>query len=114
MAGHMLFISHKHSDSKIAQVLGSLIETRSHGSVKVHLSSSPDFVGPQCGKSLNAQLRSALWELDTPVLMYTSADQDWQYCMWESGVATHPQSPDTPGINAQESASSCCFLEDVR
>src|SRR5215472_8598927 len=87
-----LFISHKHADSKIAEVVGNFIEARSSGSVKVHLSSSPDFQGPKYGQNLNAQLRKALWETDVLVLIYTSADQDWQYCMWECGVATHPSS----------------------
>jgi hypothetical protein len=87
-----LFISHKHSDAKIAEVLASFIEARSNGTVKVHLSSSPDFQGPKYGQNLNAQLRNALWETEVLVLVYTSADQDWQYCMWECGVATHPES----------------------
>jgi hypothetical protein len=29
------------------------------------------------------------------ILIYTSSDEDWSYCMWECGVATHPQSPNT-------------------
>jgi hypothetical protein len=88
MADPLLFISHKHSDSKIAQVLAAFIEERSNGRVKVHLSSSPDFQGPRYGKGLNSQLRDALWNTDVLILVYTSADQDWSYCMWECGVAT--------------------------
>ena len=70
-----LFISHKHSDARIADVLGTFIEAKSTGRVKVHLSSNPDFEGPRFGKGLNAQLRQALWNTDVLILLYTSADQ---------------------------------------
>ena len=35
--------------------------------------------------------------LDTQVLIliYTSPDEDWSYCMFECGVATDPKSPHT-------------------
>lgn len=95
MPDPLLFISHKHADSKIARVLADFIEERSSGHVKVHLSSSPDFKGPMYGKGLNDQLRQALWDTEVLILVYTSADQDWSYCMWECGVAIHPQSTST-------------------
>ena len=91
----LVFISHKHCDHKIALMLAAFIEERSAGAIKVHLSSSPDFQGPRFGKALNAQLRRALWSTDVLVLLYTSPDHDWSYCMWECGMAAHPQSPDT-------------------
>jgi hypothetical protein len=90
-----LFISHKHSDSKIARVLGDFFEAKSNGDVKVHLSSSKDFEGPRFGGSVNAQLRQALWHTDVLILVYTSSDQNWSYCMWECGVANDSQSPET-------------------
>src|SRR5512132_3483736 len=95
MSDTLLFISHKHSDSTIAQVLAAFIEERSNGIVKVHLSSSPNFQGPRFGKALNAELREALWRTEVFVLVYTSSDHDWSYCMWECGVASRPQSPNS-------------------
>lgn len=77
MPAPTIFISHKHSDSKIAQVLAGFLEEKSNGLVKVHLSSSPNFDGPRFGPSLNAQPRQALWSTDVLILVYTSADQDW-------------------------------------
>ena len=91
----LLFISHKHSDRRIAEELARFIRARSGGKIKVHLSSSPDFQGPRFGPSLNAQLREALWQTEVLILLYTSEDQDWSYCMWECGMAMHPQSPNT-------------------
>jgi hypothetical protein len=96
MPRHLLFISHKHADRQIAKVLGQFIEERTAGQIEVHLSSSPDFQGPRFGKkALNAQIKDALWKTELLILLYTSADQDWSYCMWECGMALHPQSPDT-------------------
>lgn len=90
-----LFISHKHSDNKIAKVVADFCEDKSNGQVKVYLSSSPDFKGPRIGKGLSAQLRQALWATDVLILIYTSSDQDWSYCMWECGVANDSHSPET-------------------
>jgi hypothetical protein len=94
-SGPLLFISHKHRDKAIAQALAAFIEAKTNNLVRVHLSSSPDFAGPRYGKSLNAQLRQALWDTEVLILVYTSSEDDWSYCMWECGVATHPQSPNT-------------------
>jgi hypothetical protein len=90
-----IFISHKHSDSKIAQVIAAFCDEKGGGRIKVYLSSNPDFKGPKIGKGLNAQLRQALWHTDVLILIYTSADQDWSYCMWECGVANDSHSPET-------------------
>jgi hypothetical protein len=90
-----LFISHKHSDRDIAEVVANFIENRSNGQVKVYLSSSPDFQGPRYGPNLNAQLRDALSKSDVLILIYTTADNDWQYCMWECGFASRPSTPPT-------------------
>jgi hypothetical protein len=91
----LLFVSHKHSDYKIAEELALFIEEKSGARIRVHLSSSPDFQGPKFGKALNAQLRDALWQTEVLILVYTSSDQDWSYCMWECGMALHPDSPNT-------------------
>jgi hypothetical protein len=106
-------VSHKHCDRAIAEVLARFIEERSAGQISVHLSSSPDFQGPRFGKALNAQLREALWKTEVLVLLYTSSDQDWSYCMWECGMATHPQSPNTTLIVFQCGSDVPSPFQDV-
>jgi hypothetical protein len=95
MSKPLIFISHKHSDSEIATVVAKFIRDRSLGSVDVFLSSSWTFEGPRYGAGLNSELMNALWNSDALILVYTSSDQDWPYCMWECGVATHRDSPET-------------------
>jgi hypothetical protein len=92
---HNLFISHKHSDTRVAMVMADFVESRTLGQVSVHMSSDPRYKGPRLGKNINEELCAALYDCDVLLLVYTSADEDWSYCMFECGVATDPQSPRT-------------------
>jgi hypothetical protein len=67
----------------------------SGGRVAVYQSSSPWADNPQAGRNLNRELKEALWKTSVFIMVYTSPEQDWNYCMWECGIASHPQSPDT-------------------
>lgn len=95
MANPLIFISHKHTDNAIATVIAKFIKDRSLGNVDVYLSSNWTFEGPRFGPNLNEELMSALWKSDALILVYTSSDQDWSYCMWECGVAAQASSPET-------------------
>ena len=94
----VLFISHRHDDRAIADVLRKFIEARTGGRVTVFQSSSPDAKGPKQGESVTAELRRALWHASVVVLIYTTQDQDWSYCMWECGVAQLPQPSSTKTV----------------
>lgn len=108
------FISHKHADSKIADVIKSFATMYSGGRIKVFQSSSSWADAPKVGRNLNKQLREALWKASVVILVYTSPEQEWNYCMWKCGVASHPQSPDTKLILFQCTGSSpALFSEQV-
>lgn len=94
----VLFISHKHTDNRIASVLADFVREKAVGEVAVHLSSNWKHEGPQFGVTLNDQLRQALWNAGVLILLYTVADHDWSFCMWECGAAITPESPDTKVI----------------
>jgi hypothetical protein len=94
----LLFVSHKHSDSEIANVIHEFVRDRSGNRVRVFQSSSAWADGPRFGRPLKPQLAEALWDASMVILVYTTPDHDWSYCMWECGVATDPQSPDTRPI----------------
>lgn len=87
----VLFISHRHDDRAIADVLRRFIQARTGGRVSVFQSSSPDAEGPKQGKSVAQELRRALWHAEVVILIYTTRNQDWSYCMWECGVAQLPE-----------------------
>jgi hypothetical protein len=93
-----LFISHRHGDRHIANVLREFITNRSGGRVDVYQSSSAVADAPKAGRELNRELVEHLWTTNVVMLVYTNSEEDWSYCMWECGVATHPHSPETKVI----------------
>ncbi|MEP6762618.1 MAG: TIR domain-containing protein [Sporichthyaceae bacterium] len=90
----LLFISHRHADKPIADVLRKFITDRSGGRIRVFQSSSAEAQNPRAGHGLGQQLKQHLWEATVVILVYTSRQEDWSYCMWECGVATL-ESPET-------------------
>ena len=95
MDKQLLFISHKHSDAKIAKCIADFVREKSLNGVEVHVSSDPDSKAPMLGKNINEELRKALKKAAALILIYTTDDKDWSYCMWECGVATDPDSLST-------------------
>jgi hypothetical protein len=91
----LIFISHKHSDHSIATAIRSFINEQSRGTIRVFQSSDAAAVGPKVARELNQELQNALWEAKAVILVYTTEEKDWGYCMWECGVATTPGSPNT-------------------
>lgn len=94
----VLFISHRHEDHAIADVIRRFIQARTGGRVAVFQSSSPTAQGPKQGENITRELQSALWHASAVILIYTTRDQDWSYCMWECGVAQLPEPSDTKTI----------------
>jgi hypothetical protein len=107
-----IFISHKHADRKIADAVREFVEQRSNREVTVYQSSSGESEGPELGRPLTAELKNALWKVGIVILIYTSEDQDWQWCMWECGVATNPNTPDTRVIVFQCSPETPRVFQD--
>lgn len=97
----LLFISHRHADREIADVVRDFITLRSGGDVVVYQTSSSEAQAPKIGRNVNSEIRDALWKAEVLVLIYTSRQHDWDYCMWECGVATHTESEDTSVIVLQ-------------
>lgn len=91
----LLFISHRHADKPIADVLRHFVTDKSGGRIRVFQSSAAEAENPRVGRELHRELIEHLWEAGVIVLVYTSPEEDWSYCMWECGVATHPGSPET-------------------
>jgi hypothetical protein len=111
----LLFISHRHADQAIADVLRKFVTDRSGGRIEVFQSSSAYAGGPRVGSELHRHLKERLWAASVVVLVYTSLDEDWSYCMWECGVASHPQSPETKIIVFQcGPRSPSVYSESVR
>jgi len=94
----LVFISHKHADKIIADVVAKFIISTAPQPIRVYLSSNPTFEGPRIGQQINRELVKALCETDVLILIYTSEDKDWSWCMWECGVATNDKTMKTNTI----------------
>lgn len=88
----LVFISHKHKDKGIADVISQFLRNRSLNRVEIFQSSSSSAKGPEIGKNLTQELKQNLRRASVVILVYTTSDQDWSYCTWECGIA---MSPDT-------------------
>ena len=98
MTPPLVFISHKHADKAIAEVVAKFLRSNAPQPIRVYLSSNSTFEGPRIGQQINRELVKALCETDVLILIYTSEDQDWSWCMWECGVATNDDTTKTNTI----------------
>jgi|GEM_PF-3563941 len=81
-----VFISHKHSDIKIANVLTKHLKEWGVKENCIFQSSDPRH-GFTVGGNLKEELQEALQEINLLILLYTYKESDWSYCMWECGIA---------------------------
>jgi hypothetical protein len=107
-----IFISHKHTDRKIATELRKFLDRWSRKEIPVFQSSDPLAPRPRLGHLLSAELKQALWNTGVVLLVYTTEDQDWSYCMWECGIATKPETPEARIIVLQCAAETPRVFED--
>ena len=106
-----IFISHRHDDQPLADVLRRFIKQKTAGAVSI-FQSSYEGSGPEIGKILTADLGRHLCDSEVVLLIYTVNDEKWSYCMWECGVAFDPRSDDTRIVVLQCGQSAPAPLSD--
>lgn len=106
----VLFISHRHADYQLADMLRGFIEQRA-AEVEI-FQSSYEGGGPSIGKLLSEDLGQRLSAAEVVLLLYTTPDENWSYCMWEVGVAFNPEREDTRVIVLQAGAEIPAPLGD--
>jgi TIR domain len=92
-----IFISHSHVDKKIADVVRQHLNRWGFPNRTIFQSSEPG-LGPQPGRRLTDEIQTALHQAKAVILLYTRADEDWSWCMFECGLATDPQKPDATRV----------------
>ena len=90
-----VFISHKHADKAIALAIANFLRSNAMAALDIFLSSDSAYEGLRYGKPITDELRTTLANADVFLLVYTSPDEDWSWCMWEWGIANHPASAKT-------------------
>lgn len=93
-----IFISHRHDDSAVAQVIADTIISwgSPYGKGKelenqIHISSSPRS-GTKFGENIKSDLVKKIGETELLILVYTAKNKDWTWCTYEFGVHTNPPS----------------------
>lgn len=97
-----IFISHRHADFALAGILRDFIEQRAPNAEVFQ--STYEGGGSSIGKLLSEDLGKRLSAAEVVLLLYTTADENWSYCMWEVGVAFNPECEDTRIIVLQAGA----------
>jgi hypothetical protein len=90
-----IFISHRFDDKPIADVIRRALAR--WGFDDIYQAGAPGS-GPRVGDSLTDELRAVLEDVDLVILVYTFTDEDWSWCMWECGLATHPRQADATRV----------------
>lgn len=96
----MIFISHRHADAHIARVVKEHLMLWGFHNDAIFQSSGPGTSpsagqgGPRPGGRLRDEIQAALYQTKVVILIYTQADEDWAWCMFECGLATDPQKPE--------------------
>lgn len=89
-----LFISHRHKDKAIADVFREAFEDWSNNTVSVFQSSSAQDA-PRPGARLDEAVGRAIADSQVVLLIYTIGDDDWNWCMYECGLAQDPEKMET-------------------
>lgn len=88
-----IFLSHRHADKAIADVVRKHLGIWGYDN-QVYQSSAAG-LGPTFGENIGEELKAALYNAKLVLIIYTFADKDWSFIMWEAGLATHPLKLDT-------------------
>ena len=109
-----IFISHKHDDKFIADVFKKHFLLWNIPLEDIFQSS--DYrTSTLIGEPLKPQLRETLAKAVLVLLIYTDTDRDWEFCLWECGVAMDPNDETATRIALFQSGEqlSRVFQEDV-
>lgn len=86
----LAFISHKHTDKDIADRVATFLKKLSGGNISTFVSSAVQTDGARFGGDLDDELKRNLANSGLVILVYTDPADNWEYCLWECGVATDP------------------------
>lgn len=89
-----IFISHRHDDKEIADIIKSTLQEWTNGNISIFQSSDPQ-CSTKIGEPLSKELADFLADSSVLFLIYTFKREDWEYCMWECGLAMNKNTKPT-------------------
>lgn len=88
-----IFISHRHDDQQIASALRKQLLTWGIPEKCIFQSSAKG--GPRFGEPIKDEIKSFLSKANLVILIYTFSDENWDFPMWECGLAVQPDTDKT-------------------
>lgn len=83
-----VFLSHRTDDKPIADTIQKYLKKCGVKEKHIFYSSTTDEgQRPSAGQPLEPAIARALYESNLFILVYTQADEDWQWCMYELGLS---------------------------
>lgn len=101
---HKIFISHRHEDNRIASALRMQLQSWGVPEDSIFQSSSFKQSG-KIGHSIKLEIQQFLEKAKLVILIYTYPEANWDYCMFECGLATNPGTAQTNVIVFQCTSS---------
>lgn len=89
-----IFISHRHDDNKIASSLRKQLQSWGIPEDCIFQSSSNSQAG-KVGRPIKQEIKRFLEQAKLVILIYTHPELNWDYCMYECGLATDPATVQT-------------------
>jgi hypothetical protein len=81
-----VFISHRHDDVEIVNVISDHLKEWGVDKDSIFQSTDPSN-GLTPGNNIKDELEEKLTKVNLLLLIYTDNNADWSYCMWECGIA---------------------------
>jgi hypothetical protein len=83
-----VFLSHRMDDGPIAMVIHKFLQNLGVKASNIFFTSATDDgKRPTAGDSLSKSIATHLRDCNLFILVFTRSDEDWQWCMWELGLA---------------------------
>jgi hypothetical protein len=81
-----IFLSHRESDSKIASAVSKTLNDLGFEKITDY-SGSKEVKRLSIGENLDKEVAKACHESNLFILIYTQSDENWEWCMFETGLA---------------------------
>lgn len=94
MGQHDIFISHRHEEKVLADIVNRHLQHWGIAKENIFQSSDAEGGSPVWG-GVKQGIIKALTTTNLLILIYTHDMHDWSYCMWECGLALNPGTEDT-------------------
>jgi hypothetical protein len=107
-----IYISHRQADKAIADVLKNAMHSWCNGQIQVFQSSDVRNNASKVGQKLTDTHKKVLSDTNVMLLIYTVADNDWLYCIWECGLATNPSGQEPKIVVLQCASDVPATLQD--